>query len=65
MVSTTTPCRWLGTGLGAAPALPITVVPGVEHFFHGRLPLLKALALRHLAASPPLNFEREGISFVV
>ncbi|MFW9594659.1 MAG: alpha/beta hydrolase [Macromonas sp.] len=33
-------------------ALPITVVPGVEHFFHGRLPLLKALALRHLAAAP-------------
>lgn len=33
-------------------ALPVTVVPGVEHFFHGRLPLLKALALRHLAATP-------------
>ena len=33
-------------------ALPVTVVPGVEHFFHGRLPLLKALALRHLAAAP-------------
>jgi uncharacterized protein len=30
--------------------LPVTVVPGVEHFFHGRLPLLKSLALRHLAA---------------
>lgn len=28
--------------------LPVTVVPGVEHFFHGQLPLLKALALRHL-----------------
>jgi hypothetical protein len=28
--------------------LPITVVPGVEHFFHGQLPLLKALAVRHL-----------------
>lgn len=28
--------------------LPVTVIPGVEHFFHGRLPLLKALALRHL-----------------
>lgn len=28
--------------------LPVTVVPGVEHFFHGRLPLLKSLALRHL-----------------
>lgn len=28
--------------------LPVTVVPGVEHFFHGQLPLLKALAMRHL-----------------
>lgn len=28
--------------------LPVTVVPGVEHFFHGQLPLLKSLALRHL-----------------
>lgn len=33
-------------------ALPVTVVPGVEHFFHGRLGLLKALALRHLRACP-------------
>lgn len=32
-------------------ALPVTVVPGVEHFFHGRLPLLKSLALRHLASA--------------
>lgn len=31
--------------------LPVTVVPGVEHFFHGRLPLLKSLALRHLATA--------------
>lgn len=31
--------------------LPVTVVPGVEHFFHGRLPLLKTLALRHLAVA--------------
>lgn len=29
--------------------LPVTVVPGVEHFFHGQLPLLKALAVRHFA----------------
>jgi len=29
-------------------SLPILVVPGVEHFFHGRLPLLKSLVLRHL-----------------
>nr|WP_243855346.1 alpha/beta fold hydrolase [Aquabacterium sp. A08] len=32
-------------------ALPVTVIPGVEHFFHGRLPLLKSLALRHLRAA--------------
>ena len=31
-------------------ALPVTVVPGVEHFFHGQLPLLKNLVLRHLAS---------------
>lgn len=30
-------------------ALPVTVVPGVGHFFHGQLPLLKNLVLRHLA----------------
>jgi alpha/beta superfamily hydrolase len=30
--------------------LPVTVIPGVEHFFHGRLPLLKSLAVRHLQA---------------
>jgi hypothetical protein len=30
--------------------LPVTVVPGVAHFFHGQLPLLKDLALRHLRA---------------
>jgi alpha/beta superfamily hydrolase len=29
-------------------ALPVTVVPGGEHFFHGQLPLLKNLVLRHL-----------------
>lgn len=29
--------------------LPVTVVPGGEHFFHGQLPLLKALAVRHIA----------------
>ena len=31
-------------------SLPVTVVPGVEHFFHGQLPLLKNLVLRHLRA---------------
>jgi hypothetical protein len=29
---------------------PVTVVPGVGHFFHGQLPLLKDLVQRHLAA---------------
>ncbi len=29
-------------------SLPITVIPGVEHFFHGQLPLLKSLVTRHL-----------------
>jgi hypothetical protein len=29
-------------------ALPVTVVPGVEHFFHGQLPLLRMLVSRHL-----------------
>ena len=31
-------------------SLPITVIPGVEHFFHGQLPLLKTLVARHLRA---------------
>lgn len=30
--------------------LPVTVIPGVEHFFHGQLSLLKSLVVRHLAA---------------
>jgi alpha/beta superfamily hydrolase len=29
-------------------SLPVTVVPGGEHFFHGQLPLLKNLVARHL-----------------
>lgn len=29
-------------------SLPVTVVPGGSHFFHGQLPLLKSLVLRHL-----------------
>ncbi|WP_313076681.1 alpha/beta fold hydrolase [Melaminivora sp.] len=28
--------------------LPVTVVPGGSHFFHGQLPLLKSIAMRHL-----------------
>lgn len=31
-------------------ALPVTVVPGAGHFFHGQLPLLKNLVTRHLAS---------------
>ncbi len=30
--------------------LPITVVPGGGHFFHGQLPLLRQCVVRHLAA---------------
>jgi len=30
--------------------LPVTVVPGGAHFFHGQLPLLKGLVARHLRA---------------
>ena len=29
-------------------SLPITVIPGCEHFFHGLLPLLNSLVVRHL-----------------
>jgi alpha/beta superfamily hydrolase len=31
-----------------AQLLPVTVVPGGGHFFHGQLPLLKALVARHV-----------------
>ena len=31
-------------------SLPVTVVPGGGHFFHGQLPLLKGLVVRHLSA---------------
>lgn len=30
--------------------LPVTVVPAGGHFFHGQLPLLKSLVVRHLTA---------------
>ena len=33
--------------------LPVTVIPGVEHFFHGQLPLLRSLVARHLMADVP------------
>ena len=31
-------------------SLPVTVVPGGEHFFHGQLPLLRQLVARHVRA---------------
>ena len=31
-------------------SLPVMVVPGGGHFFHGQLPLLKSLVVRHLRA---------------
>jgi uncharacterized protein len=31
--------------------LPVVVMPGTGHFFHGQLPLLKALVLRNLGGS--------------
>ncbi|RYF06543.1 MAG: alpha/beta fold hydrolase [Comamonadaceae bacterium] len=33
--------------------LPVTVVPGGGHFFHGQLPLLKSLVMRHLQSTVP------------
>lgn len=33
--------------------LPVVVVPGVGHFFHGQLPLLKSLVVRSFAVSHP------------
>lgn len=30
-------------------SLPVTVVPGGGHFFHGQLPLLRSLVVRHLS----------------
>jgi len=38
-------------------SLPVTVVPGGEHFFHGQLPLLRSLTVRHLRGGP-LKVER-------
>lgn len=33
--------------------LPVTVIPGVEHFFHGQLPLLRGLVARHILSPYP------------
>lgn len=38
-------------------SLPVTVVPGGEHFFHGQLNLLKSLVTRHLAGE---NTQQSG-----
>jgi uncharacterized protein len=32
-------------------SLPVTVVPAGGHFFHGQLPLLKSLVLRHITST--------------
>lgn len=32
-------------------SLPVTVIPAGGHFFHGQLPLLKSLVVRHLMAA--------------
>jgi uncharacterized protein len=32
--------------------LPVTVVPGIGHFFHGQLPLLRSIVMRHLHTCP-------------
>lgn len=34
-------------------ALPVTVVPGVGHFFHGQLGVLRDTVKRHMASWPP------------
>lgn len=31
--------------------LPVTVIPGAGHFFHGQLPLLRSLVTRHLTST--------------
>ena len=40
-------------GWARPQALPVTVVPGCGHFFHGQLPLLKGLVTRHLQSISP------------
>jgi alpha/beta superfamily hydrolase len=36
-------------------SLPVTVVPGVSHFFHGQLPLLRGLVVRHIHSCQSLT----------
>jgi alpha/beta superfamily hydrolase len=38
--------------------LPVTVVPGGEHFFHGQLNLLKSLVSRHLVSEAAVHPDR-------
>ena len=49
--SRTTPCRWppCWTGRGRSH-FRLRSFPGASHFFHGQLPLLKNLVVRHLRA---------------
>jgi alpha/beta superfamily hydrolase len=35
--------------------LPVNVIPGVGHFFHGQLPLLRGLVVRHLNGVAPIS----------
>jgi uncharacterized protein len=50
----TTWCRWPAVLDWARPqVLPVTVVPGVGHFFHGQLALLKQSGRRRLRALNP------------
>ena len=35
-------------------SLPVTVIPGVGHFFHGQLPLLKSVVMRALDPTAPV-----------
>lgn len=37
--------------------LPVTVIPGGGHFFHGQLPLLKGLVVRHVHSVGPAPAE--------
>jgi len=45
---------WAGTC-----EVPVVVVPGADHFFHRRLPLLKQLATRHLLGAEAQS-QRDG-----
>ncbi len=35
-------------------SLPVIVFPGVGHFFHGQLGLLKSVVVRELRGAPPV-----------